>query len=467
MVAAKVRKILICWMAVTACIFLFASCASKKKPAPVAPPPVAKAPEPPNPNPPERRLPHLPGQTELDRDSGREAREERRQREEEREARERDERDHGDADRDAGEDGQGERKRGRRVEDPTSRRKNKNVDVNVTTESEMTPDERTAWGHPTPPGTGATTNILDHNGDQLLYSGSAHDNLLELLKDRMANVSDPIVRQRNLDFAREVGFVKVYFEKGSRKLRVTVLLDRYGEKEHYNYDTVLDKNFHASFGHYDTKPYIAGELDCLDQDGGCRNMRIQLTDKEKLREPRIAYVIVRDTTAAMLIKGNAPHTSTNEEFRRLMKFFLNSVKNPGAINAVKYLNLKTSETVNGQATFYVTMLMDIEHRTDKRRVLRDSLRWTGPLVKADYHNTVNVHVDPVPSLKRIDDVSIPIDPDRDRVSSTIRSIQLIRNDGDGTLQFKVTVRAQRISDVEENILLTIKRKHTLPRYDKL
>ncbi len=459
MVAASVRKILICWMVVAACIFMLASCANKKKKAPAAPAPVAKVPEPPNQNPPERRLPHRPGQTELDEDSSHEAREERRRRRaEEREEGEERERNEGEEAR--------ELEPGRRYEDPTTRR-NRNVDTNVTTETDMTDEERSAWGHPTPPGTGAATNILDYNNDQLVYSGSAHDNLLELLKDRLANVSDPVVRERNLEFARTVGFAKVYFDKGSRHIRVTLLLDRYGEKEYYNYETYLDRNFHASFGRYDTKPFIAGELDCLDQDGGCRNMRIQLTDKEKPQEPRIAYVVVRDSTAAMLVKGKSPYSSTNEEFRRLMQILLNTVKHPGAINAVKYLNFKTSETVNGQATFYVTMLMDVRDPRNEKRIIRDSLRWAGPLVKTNYHDAVNVHVDPIPSLERINGVSIPINPDKDRLSSTIRSIQLIKNDGDGTLQFKVTVRAQHVSDVEENILLTIKRKHTLPRYDKL
>ncbi|MCM2282780.1 MAG: hypothetical protein NDI61_13150 [Bdellovibrionaceae bacterium] len=299
----------------------------------------------------------------------------------------------------------------------------------------------------------------------LVYTSSADDNLVALLKDRMNSVTDEAARQRNAEFAKQIGLTAVDFNWSSRSFRVTALLEREGKRAYHSFQGTLNNDLMGRFGGSASAPEIEGDLVCMDLNGGCRNVRVKFTEKKDGTE-RTAYVVVRDTPAWMYTKAKHPGDSMNLEFSRLAHIFFNTISNSGALNSVHSLNLTTSETVNGSATFVATMKMRVTH-SRYRDGRMETLMWSGPLVKSASGAAVDIPVSNAVTVTRQGGVTVPVDPDNGYISDTIKRTRLIDNDGQGRLQMAITIRANQPNVQEETILLTVGGKRNQVKYKDL
>ncbi len=303
-------------------------------------------------------------------------------------------------------------------------------------------------------------------GGELAFTGAAEDNLVALLKDRMDGLADEAARARNLQFAKEVGLTSVDINWSSRTFRVAALLERYGKREHYFFDGSLGGDLMGAFGNAGEWPNIEGDLVCMDLNGGCRNMRIRLVDKQDPNAERTAYVVTRDTPAWMYTKAKHPDASGNQEFRRLAYVFFNTIARSGDVNTVNFLNLTTSETINGSSTFVATMKIRVP---DNRFPAggEQVLMWTGPLVALRGTSVADVAVSNAVTVTRRGGVTVPLDHDNGHISDSIRRTRLIENDGKGKIQLAITVRANAPGAQEETILLTITGHRNQVKYKDL
>ena len=321
-------------------------------------------------------------------------------------------------------------------------------------------------------GTGSQTIHTGADGQQLVFSGSSEDEIVPILRGRLDRVPDNRKREANFKLAQEVGFTTVEIDwargRSVRPLTVTTLLERYGRRRHYALKGFLGKDFKGTFGNPRAWPFISGDIVCLDLNGGCRTMRLRFFDTANetgLAEAsggsssaRTAYVVVRDTTAALNTKGRDPGAyPDNREYARLMGIFTKTGRVPGALDTVNYLNFRTSETVNGSSTFVVTMRMRLSNGRG-RMFGTQQLRWSGPLLRTDSSSFVNVRVSQEPTFWYAEGQQIPVNPDFDTISNTVKLSRLVFNNGRGTIGLAVTIRATKPWVPEESLNLTVTRK---------
>lgn len=296
------------------------------------------------------------------------------------------------------------------------------------------------------------------------FTGAAEDNLVALLKSRLDSVADEGLRVADRQFAQEIGLTSVNINWATRQFTVTALLERDGKREHHAFGGLLQNDLTGQFGRSTTAPEIRGDLVCMDLNGGCRNMRLKFVDTRGEME-RTAYVVVRDTPAWMYTKARHPDESTNAEFSRLASIFFNTIQYSGAMNTVRFLNLTTSETVNGSSTFVVTMKIRVP---DSRFAGggEQVLMWTGPLAHTAA-GAIEIPVSNAVTVTQYGGVTVPLNHDNGHISDSIKKTRLVANDGKGKIQMAITIRANKPDVQEETILLTIAGKRNQVKYKDL
>lgn len=304
----------------------------------------------------------------------------------------------------------------------------------------------------------------------LTYTGAGHDTFVALLKDRLDHVEDREEKRRNLEFAREIGLTRVVFDWPAARFSVVALLERNGKRQYYYFRGRFNSDLTGSFGSATELPNITGDFACMDLNAGpgvCRNMRLRFRDIENENEPRTAYVIVRDTPASFHLDYRAPEFSGNAEYRRLVTILAKTADNTGRpvkLNTASYLNLTTSETVNGSATFMITMRVLLPSPCSESGAAEDTTRWTGPLVTPTSFRGRNISVSPEQSGPLLGACAPIPDPNNGHISDTIYSTALLGNDGAGTLKLGITVRSKMVKTERETFVLTVRRQQNQVKY---
>jgi hypothetical protein len=477
MVRERVKRLLLCWLAVSAC-FLFTACGNKKKaPRPATP---ITTPDPrqerdprfqrdvPNRDPrsPERRdsawderQRFQRRRNELDRNSGRSSQE-----------RDGDRADDRDRDDDSDDDSESSR-------DERIRRERGSRQYRVGDQSQVVYDQPKY--RPVPSESGAAHSVFDEEpradrgsvqkgpvNHHLLYSGAAEDNVVDLLRDQLAGVPDDGQRQRNQEFANVLGHTTVHFKDGTNEFEVTALINLV----HYKFHGRINADFRGSFSSSEL-PGVKGNIACLNLNGGCHHMSLFFKDESEEAGPRYAYVVVRDTPAKLFFKARNPGYSNNPEYIRLLKIFEAAKResgrplDPDKPERLTFLNLLTSETVNGQASFAVKMQFFTPCRGYQEDNGIQTTTLAGPLKMAADGSEIDIHVSTAPSVTYLAGTLTPVDPYEGRMSDAIKMTRLVGNNGKGEIKLRLRIRTVGHRMEEEDIYLTITRLHSEVRSD--
>jgi hypothetical protein len=177
---------------------------------------------------------------------------------------------------------------------------------------------------------------------------------------------------------------------------------------------------------------------CMDLNGGCSTVYVKIQEAVGTKIS-VAHMIIRQTEATLFTHAQGFGLANNPEFDALLETLVRTDHHAGELNALNSLKLRTSETINGQASFRVEMGIRSAYNT------QDTLNLGGPLVKPQEHSMMTAGAQVLRSTSPAAD--------------TIRSVLLTRNDGRGTLTLALTVRKATATAHEDTMDLTFSRIH--------
>lgn len=315
------------------------------------------------------------------------------------------------------------------------------------------------------------SDIVSTNGDDLYYTGSAPDNLRDLLyakvNERLAK-QDPVIRAGDKELAQTIQLANFNVDFDTRRAVLNFKLERIGSKgkpvmSYVTMEGPLDNV--AKFYVKSKRHKMAAEVACMDISGGCKTVHIRVQDRST-GNIQTAHLIARHTNAKVFFdEMNAPGINQNAEYDRLFRVFENTAlisakQAPLSYNYVDQLTMTTSETIGGASNFTVTMKMFLQNQYGERG--GDTIELTGPLAKPLRRDTLNVGVNISPALTVIDDEIVPTSAigTQQRFVDTISNSRLTRNDGQGNLQLELTIRNATVEAMPEKIRMRISRVNT-------
>ena len=318
--------------------------------------------------------------------------------------------------------------------------------------SGMTPDElfksSAAQG---PAISGPKSDVVDYSGAPLEYSGSGQDNLREQIENFTHSKNGDPQNNSDREFASRVSDATVDVNWDNRTMAISFDLVRAGKHVRKSYFGAFDNALTSRHGSLKFPGDVAVEAACMDLNGGCNTVYLKIQEASVSSGVRTAHVLVRKTSSTLYTEGNGFGLANNPEYDYLLGILLNTIGHSGEARSVSALELVTSETINGQSSFAIKMMV----RTDS---LRDQLvGWTGPLVKPAGDDHMDLTIDPIPSQMVVNGRVVE---GKGFITNTIRETRLVRNDGRGNLQVAVTVRKNVIKSTEDTLRITFGRIHT-------
>ncbi len=289
------------------------------------------------------------------------------------------------------------------------------------------------------PVTGDESDVPNgQSNEPLYYSGAGQDDLREELQTWVNSKSSSGVASRNREFAKRVlnGRFDVNWQTRQTTLDITVR----GEKgaRVYRFSSPLSNRQFFSSGNVKMGDKLAIDGACMDLNGGCSTVYVKVQEANGIKIS-VAHMIIRQTEATLFTHAQGFGIANNPEFDALLETMVRTDHHSGELNALNSLKLRTSETINGQASFRVEMGIRSAYNT------QETLNLGGPLVKPaeDYNMTASAQL-----LRSTSPAA-----------NTIRSVLLTRNDGRGTLTLAVTVRKATPASQEDTMDLTFSRLH--------
>jgi hypothetical protein len=264
------------------------------------------------------------------------------------------------------------------------------------------------------------------------YTGSASDQINAELRRRLAAEPSSANRAADLEFAKQIGLVQVHYDLRNSSMTVTALIKQNGVSQYFDLTGMMTAGFAATVGNASLSPNLTANVQCLDVGGGCNTIRVRFNDH---RKNRVAYVVVRQTAATLVIPSQTPFQASNLERKLFQNMLFNSINNQCRPNTVCGITLNTSETINGSSTYLLGLRMvfgDVSGKTHEQL-----LQVHGPL-----QSTAR---GPVAATSNRSDI--------------MKSATLVGNDGNGTLSLGLTFRAQNVGEREETLVLTVQRDH--------
>lgn len=313
------------------------------------------------------------------------------------------------------------------------------------------------------------SDIMSPSNEALYYTGSGHDNLRDQLYT-MVNARAALVDEQTREGDRELAetiqlsrFNIDWSNEGFGNAEFNFVLERINKHGDYVRTKVKMRGQIDNLNRFTVKglnrdPYMSAEVVCMDRTGGCKTVHVRVQKNTK-KGVQTAHMISRTTNSMLTFRISQPGTSRNSEYDRLATILQNTANNPAGENVIERLTMTTSETIGGASNFTV--------RADMRLFqagLRggDTFEITGPLVKPRNHDFPNVSVNISRALTVLGDQIVPTDAmgTDNRVADYVREARLTRNDGQGTLDFELTVRRATVDANEDKIMMRVERIHT-------
>ncbi len=252
------------------------------------------------------------------------------------------------------------------------------------------------------------------------------------LRHRLAAEPSAAARAADLEFAKQIGAVQIHYDLRNSSMTVTALVNHNGRRQYFDLTGTMTRNFGATVGNASVSPNLTANVQCLDVGGGCNTVRVRLNDH---RKNRVAYVVVRQTAATLVIPTQTPFQASNLERKLFQNMLFNSISGQCSANTVCGVTLNTSETINGSSSYLLALRMvfgNVNGRTHEQLL------------------TVNG------ALASTARSSIAATTNR---SDIMKSAALVGNDGNGNLSLALTFRAQNSGEREETLVLKVQRDH--------
>jgi hypothetical protein len=304
---------------------------------------------------------------------------------------------------------------------------------------------------------GLPSEIRDGEGQPLFYSGSGQDSLHQMLRQMVTSeqISDA-QRAADAEFAKGLSVRTLEVDVAAKRAVVQLGITRQGQlRTTAPFEVTLLDNFTFEAGALNTNSSLRITGRCMDIDSGCRTVLLKVQDGSASLV-RVAYIIWRDTRAALTMEGPAQGLARNEEYDRFYQILKNTKDYPNHLNTVSDLRLSTYEVIGGESRFKVKMTLWIADRGSNS--YKETLNWTGPLVKPIDNDRMNIDMQALETQIAAD--GPPVAMNSPLIKDTIRGLRLVRNDGRGNLQISVTIRRHVAIAREETLTLTVARIHT-------
>jgi hypothetical protein len=285
----------------------------------------------------------------------------------------------------------------------------------------------------------------------LHYTQASRDGLHERLVAKVA-------RARAVDraFARRIGMTSFEVNRANNQAWIAInLRNAEGRLSRFVLSGRFDlRSKTAEMGSFAAAPGIKARAVCVDADGNCRAVVIELR-KEMEGIVALAHVIARQTTAYLYIGGNAPGASMNPEYDRLMNLFLNTVYWPGQAGGLSGLSFFTSEVIGAASDFAIVMRMRVAGAGPG--MAEQSLSLSGPLLMSA-KGGVDLNLRLARPVAYVGGHPSQREPAlATHLVESIREVRLVKNDGRGDIQLDLIVRAATPGSQEDTVQLTVAR----------
>ena len=275
-------------------------------------------------------------------------------------------------------------------------------------------------------------------GEPLYFSGSGQDDLREQLQTWVTTKTRTDRVQRDKDFAKRVLNGRFDVDWSSRIAVMDVTINTSTGARVYRLTSELSNRLLFRAGDLRRGNHISVEAACMDLNGGCATVYAKVQDATG-GLVRTAHMIIRQTEATLFTHAQGFGVANNPEFDALLETLVRTDQHAGELNALNSLKLRTSETINGQASFRVEMGIRSAMNTQQ------TLNLGGPLVK--------------PSVDCALEAKGQVLRSTSPAADTIRQVTMVRNDGRGNLTLAVTVRKATATAQEDTMDLTFSRIH--------
>jgi len=180
---------------------------------------------------------------------------------------------------------------------------------------------------------------------------------------------------------------------------------------------------------------LVGNLQCMDFDGGCNNVSLEIIEMFTGGPIANAFVIYRVTPAALKYYIEDIN-SLNRSYQEWITYLDNSVNRTYLIDSIDDVEFVTSTVVGGKSEFYVFMYG------------LGTTAFRGPLVLGNFGARFGkpIRIDQLPSPEL-----------RSNYNSSIEKIELVGNDGQGQILLYVTI-AEDMGAAAELLTFLIKRR---------
>ena len=270
----------------------------------------------------------------------------------------------------------------------------------------------------------------------LFYTSSGDDGLMSEFKSYNNKVSAE-QKQMNMNLAKGIVVAQLKRQLADNSIQLQLTVDEFGKLKTYvmkasQEDNRLKLTLVSKTGDLE---YQGGFLKCTDTDGGCENAyaKIKLSGA-------YARVIFRSSYASRLF--HMPSTNTSKAFALWQTYVNNTVDNvQGATQAISYVQVSSFEVVNGRSGMGVLLV------TDDKQLVGLSV----PLLAKDKGSSVDVAVQKISDLSQSYDLKKLAATYSTKLSDTIKSVRLERNNGLGDIRLKMDV-SDSANDAQKSLI---------------
>lgn len=275
------------------------------------------------------------------------------------------------------------------------------------------------------------------NKDGLLYTGSADDDTLEVLKQIESQL--PLAQQQNnKKLAQSVIGVELFQDLMTKEAFASIKIQDGAIVEVYSVMAPLSENALTKLSvvnsvqgvHSSGKAKVSGQMQCLDldlNDKTCSNILLSL-DLKKGSNVSSLKILVRDSMADLHF--DLAESSGNPDFENMRDFLINSALDRETKNKIKQINMQAFEVMNGRSGFDLQML---GHNNE-------FLGFRGELLSPQAGSSLNIPVS-ITAPRLLSDVSGE-NQLKLNLSNVIKNARLVMNDGNGKVKLRMSARSR-------------------------
>lgn len=272
--------------------------------------------------------------------------------------------------------------------------------------------------------------------DGLFYTSSSDDGLMSEFKSYNNKVNAE-QKQMNLNLAKGIVAAQIKRQLNDNSIQLHLTVDEFGKLKTYVLKANQEDNrFRLTLvSKTGDLEYQGGFLKCTDTDGGCENAyaKIKLTGA-------YARIIFRSSYASRMF--HLPSTNTSKAFSLWQTYVGNTVDSvKGTTQAISYVQISSFEVVNGRSAMGLLLV------TDDKQLVGLSI----PLLAQAKGTVVDVPVQKVTDLSLNYDLKKLAGTYSTKLSDTLKSIRLERNNGLGDIRLKMDV-SDSTNDLQKSFI---------------